>query len=212
MYNIYELKSLQKKVLHLEINAKYRNKSKLKLEYAQIQKALKTQVSFLTYISVLKLIRSSASCLTKSVKIRHFMKLSNLNSHADVIDLETEKIVVNLSSTTLTDTEVNVLRSGLTYSITPQRLNGLEIQTSFECFFRQFSHHFTGNTLVTLKNKMKHLCNTYIYGYKKTESSNLTTAERLALDELSKKKDIVFCKPDKRNGVVILNKTDYITN
>ena len=47
-----------------------------------------------------------------------------------------------------------------------------------------------------------------MYGYSKNVS-NLTKEELATLNKLKKRTDIVFCKPDKGNGIVVLNKEDY---
>ena len=49
----------------------------------------------------------------------------------------------------------------------------------------------------------------YIYNFNRGKHSNLSKDELSALRELLKRRDIVFCKPDKGNGVVILDKSDY---
>ena len=67
----------------------------------------------------------------------HSVKLSNLKSHPpiDVSMLDTDKIVVNLSNTEFSNTEMNILCRGLSYSTPPQYLNSLDVRSTFECFY-----------------------------------------------------------------------------
>ena len=65
------------------------------------------------------------------------------------------------------------------------------------------------NSLNGLKHRLQHLCYTYVYGYKAKQQHNLSKNEFLAFKQLSKKMDIVFCKPDKSNGIVVLNTSEY---
>ena len=123
--------------------------------------------------------------------------------------LNTNKIVVNLSNIKFSDTEVNILSRGLSYSTPPQHLDSLDIRTSFECFYRQFCNSIPGNYVSRLKQRLKGLCYTYIYRYQSHMFHNLSKDEFLAFQRLKKRDDIVFCKLDKGNGVVILNKSDY---
>jgi hypothetical protein len=189
---------------------KFRNNATLGKDYKDLLQQVKSEISFISYISVLKLIRSSAAHLTKCVKIRHANKLSNLKlgSRRDVYDLDVDKIVVNLSTTKLDDAEVHLLRRGLSYSISPQQLNSIDIQTSFECFFRQISN-LPSQCISRLKHRLKQLCYSYIFSYKKSQCYNLPKDEFLAFKKLLKKRDILFCKPDKSNGIVIMDTSDY---
>ena len=101
----------------------------------------------------MKFKRSSATFYIRSVKARHEEKFSKLtrNISTDVCGLDTDKIVVNLSSVTFTDTEVHLLRRGLAFSIAPPRLDGMDIQTSFECFYRQLVSNLPSGSVTRLK-------------------------------------------------------------
>ena len=62
-----------------------------------------------------------------------------------------------------------------------------------------------------VKTKLKEIALSYFHGYSLDSLPlNVSRAELLALRNLSKNKNIVILRPDKGNGVVILNKMDYI--
>jgi predicted GIY-YIG superfamily endonuclease len=207
-----ELYALESKVLFLEIQVKHRNKAQLGKAYKHLVQIVRSNVSFITYISILKLIRSAASYQNDVVQVRHATKLSNLigNTDNDAYFLDTDKIVVNLSKVNFSNTEVNILSRGLAYSIPPQQLNNLEIRTSFECFYRQLLTNLRTGCINRLKQRLKGLCYTYIYGYRNSEFHNLSKEELQSFKSLCKRRDVVFCKPDKGNGVVIMDKDDYV--
>ena len=73
--------------------------------YKQLLHQVRDSVSFITYISVLKLIRNPAESQLNIVPIRHASKLSGLNKddNLHVHFLDNDKIVVNLSTTKLSD-------------------------------------------------------------------------------------------------------------
>ena len=87
------------------------------------------------------------------MKASHEEKFSKLNRNipTDVCGLDTNKIVVNLSSVTFTDTEVHLHRRGLAFSIAPPQLDGIDIQTSFECFYRQLVSNLPSGSVTRLK-------------------------------------------------------------
>ena len=107
-----ELLSLQNKILTLEIGVKNMTKSQLGKTYKHLLTSVMIQLSFINYILVLQLLRSSAATQMRTVKIRHASKLSVLNRDVKfyVSFLDTDKIVVNLSSVSLSDTEVHLSR------------------------------------------------------------------------------------------------------
>ena len=79
------------------------------------------------------------------------------------------------------------------FSIPPQQLDGIDIQTSFESFYRQLSSNLQCSQFSRLKQRLKGLCFSYIYGYKAYQLNNLSTEELQCFKRLSKRQDIVFC-------------------
>ena len=159
-----ELHSLHNKVLSLEIGVKYTTKSQLGKTFKHLSSQVKSLVFFFTYLSVQQLIRSSAKNQSKVINIRHASKLEALcnGKRFDVNYLDVDKIVVNLSSSTLTDTDVHLLSRGLAFSITPQQLDRIDIQTSFESFYHQLSTGQPESNLARLKQRLRGLCFSYI--------------------------------------------------
>ena len=151
-----EFHSLHYKVLSLEIGVKYRTKSQLGKTFKHLSSQVKSLISFFTYLSVQQLIRSSAKNQSKGINIRHASKLEALcnGKRFDVNYLDVDKIVVNLSSSTLTDTDVHLLSRGLAFSITPQQLDRIDIQTSFESFYHQLSTGQPESNLTCLKQRL----------------------------------------------------------
>ena len=61
------------------------------------------------------------------------------------------------------------------------------------------------------KNKFAELAYAYCQRYDKRSEANLTDIEMKGLIELSKDKSIVVAKADKGKSVVLLRKSDYVT-
>ena len=59
------------------------------------------------------------------------------------------------------------------------------------------------------KNKFAELAYGYVRQYDRISEKNLTDAEMEGLIELQRNKRIIITKPDKGNGVVIINSDDY---
>ena len=63
----------------------------------------------------------------------------------------------------------------------------------------------------SVKTKLKSIALSAFYGYDSEQLPlNISKAELSALNRLCKNKDIVIIRPDKGNGVVILNRPDYV--
>ena len=75
--------------------------------------------------------------------------------------------------------------------------------------FRQSMTGLSGN-LVRLRQRLRHLCFSYVYGYDPHKHSNLSKEEIIALRNLHKQENIVICRPDKGNGVVVLDRSEYL--
>ena len=119
------------------------------------------------------------------------------------------KVVVNLFSYILNDTETLLLGRGRTFSVPPNHLDAVDIRTSFEMFFRHISPLLSNGTY-RIKHRLRELCNRYIYSYKPRQVTNISREECNAFHKLLKNKGIVICRSDKGNGVVLLDRTDYI--
>lgn len=67
-----------------------------------------------------------------------------------------------------------------------------------------------GTTQDQFRGALKHLAHTSFYSNERYVNHNLSKDELEALKGLSNIDDLVVLRPDKDNGVVILNKSDYI--
>ena len=146
----------------------------------------------------------------KKVYCIHQKKLCMLTGISSVSVIN--NVVTNLSNYNLTQFELSLLNKGLEFALTDKprffklvlpleklayKLKPLQ---SDNCsIFRNFTDNIRINTLKLLKYN------------RHNEHSNLSSEELSALHNLCNNKNIVILRPDKGNGVVILNKTDYIS-
>ena len=87
----------------------------------------------------------------------------------------------------------------------------------FECMYSKIKRNVVSSDKVKdelFKTNLKNFALSSSFKYNNSKHSQslnpLTHAEQKALSILRRNKDIVTLKPDKGNGVVIRNKTDYI--
>ena len=103
--------------------------------------------------------------------------------------------------------ETDLLKAGLCFSIQPDQIRKSEIFTTFEKIHRSFLNNLKSEeTKSQIKAHLSYLANSYFYNYK--PSPRILRQHRV-LRNLRKNKDIVITKPDKGNGVVILDQKLY---
>ena len=131
-------------------------------------------------------------------------QLSNLNN---------DDINFNYSHRVLTEAEKKVLARGLRFCLPPKEVDTYDVKCSFELFFRDLSR--LGPTLTSenqdrLKSQLKNISYIYSYDFSK-QKSILAKEEWSALNDLRNDDSIIITKPDKGNGIVIVNKLDYLS-
>ena len=105
--------------------------------------------------------------------------------------------------------ETDLLKAGLCFSIQPDQIRKSEIFTTFEKIRRSFINNLKSKeTKSQIKPHLLCLANSYFYNYK--PSPRILRQHRF-LRNLRKNKDIIITKPNKRNGVVILDQNFTIT-
>ena len=103
--------------------------------------------------------------------------------------------------------QVYYLKAGLYFSIQPHKIRKFKIFTTFEKIHRSFLNNLKSEkTKSQIKAHLWYLANSYFYNYK--PSPRILRQHRV-LRNLRKNKDIVITKPDKGNGVVILDRKLY---
>jgi hypothetical protein len=197
------------RILDTELTNKRRSKQQLsKIASVSLTK-LRSNVSFLCYLAIRKFLHSTVSVANSHSKARHAIKIKQLlkQSLVEKSLLDSDKIVVNLSSYKLSDPEVRLLSKGLQFSIPPHKLDRTDVMTSFETLFSQAVSGIQGN-LSRFKVRLKSLCYSYIHSPPKDKP--LPNDEMQALEQLAQLKDLVFIRPDKGNGIVVMNCLNYI--
>ena len=87
------------------------------------------------------------------------------------------------------------------------------MQTEFENLYRQVRPHLQNTKRILFKTKLINSHNKYksTYFYDKLwANTGLSPLEMEALLSIREDKSLIICKPDKGNGVMLMNKTDYV--
>ena len=203
--------STYKRFMDTQLNNRKKARTQLQKSVNNLKVNMKSTVSFLSYISILKLLRSSSATCKKSVENRQANKLHWLGGpdRTCVTLLDKDKIVFNLSSHKLSDVELQLLSRGLDFNMPPHHhLDPTDTMTSFETFFNQAKPGVKGN-INRLKHRLKSLCYQYIYN--KVSQPTISSEEKSAFIQLLKNSDIIIARPDKGKGVVLMDRCEYLS-
>ena len=125
-----------------------------------------------------------------------------------VLPFTSTDTVLNLSSSKLTDAENNMLRYGLRYSIEQKFINKTDVLSTFDFIRRTMSKDLKDQKNIgEVKTKISYLANTYVNSYKPTKNA---LRKHKTLNKL-RNNNILITKPDKRNGVVIVDRIFYMS-
>ena len=119
----------------------------------------------------------------------------------------------NLSSYQLSTSEKSVLRYGLKFCVPPKKVRREQIFSEFEVLAGQLKHHVPSSKECKqrLMAKMQDLAYSYCgtpldLGDFQMNKENYTVAQ-----QLMKNNNLVISKPDKGSGMVILDRSDYVS-
>ena len=116
----------------------------------------------------------------------------------------TNETIINLTQYELSQEESDFFKADLYFSIQPDKIRKSEIFATFEKVHRSFLNNLKSEET---KSQIKsHVSHSYFYNYK---PSPYILRRHLVLPNLRKNRDIVITKPDKGNGVVILDRKLY---
>ena len=94
------------------------------------------------------------------------------------------------------------------------KVNANDVFTEFELCYQSLKDLNINTTIYSkdrFKNKFTESAYAYCQNYDNRKERNLTGEEMKELLEFKKDKSIIICKADKGNCVVIIRKSDYVT-
>ena len=233
-------KECQRRLLKAEIDEKYRHLHEIKELYHSSVQELEQRCPPEMFQNLQQIITDLCQPMivrkqqTIEKKLNNYSRLSMTPKPA--VD---RTVVTNISSRLLSDDEVDCLAHGLDYNLVPQRFDDLNAVGNIEQFFHRvtdiYQHHkellkdvqdkakISSNDIrvlsakeMTLASNLRGLSDSFRYQaiqYRKKESLMRVeqTQYHHLLKELKKDKSIIITRPDKGRGVVVIDKSDYIS-
>ena len=208
-------KKWQHKLLNYEIDSKQKQIKKLSDLSSKHWNQLKQSTSYIDSLYLKNLVYKSTTNSILKVRKTHDKKLRDLGINNNLSSLDPQKVIFNYSSRTLTDKEQSLLAFGLNFKLPIFRLNYFKYFLAFENLYRTLvkQPQYNSESQPPLKSTIKSIACRFFYNFKpyKIFSPIFNKSDIQTLRNLSSDSSIIISKPDKGNGVVILNKQDYIS-
>ena len=203
--------------LHDEIKTKKRELKTCQSYLQQTTENCKSSLSQLLFLVLQSTCNNNQSKVNSITTLKHLKKLNNLKriQKPEPLIPNNDEFVINLSSVTLSDEEKRVLSYGLNYAFPSRKpkLHDFLAPTERLCQSLKKDHTISDDRWTEFTDHLR----SYLH---KTKHFNLFVNKKQQLQydkdmdilrRLLDNKNIIICRPDKGNAVVVLNKSDYIT-
>ena len=204
-------------MLKYKLNQKFSVHRNFQQSYKLARSTLKTNLSPLDFNHVCSTIETKASKIKERNSRKLEKKFNNLKRKfgiPKVSNLNNDDIIFNYSHHVLTEAEKSVLARGLRFCLPPNKVDKYEVKCSFELFYRdliKLNLPLTSEDQDRLRSQLKNISYSYIYSYDFSKQKNILSKEEWsALNDLRNDDNIIITKPKKGNGVVIVNRLDYL--
>ena len=118
-----------------------------------------------------------------------------------------DKTVTNILSTKLTQEQLETLKLGLNHFICPIRVNKSDVFSCFARIYYTMQRNLKDTEMAgKLATDLSHLAHSYVSTFKPSKKD---IQRHKILKGLKSNNNIVILKPDKGNGVVVMDRSDY---
>ena len=207
---------IAKLIIQTELKNKHALKRSLKGSIKESTAEIQGKLGFLTYYAFKYRIGNAIHHKKKKWVETHKKKLQKLRANHDQNSSTGDKrkerqlppVIHNFSAYNLSDNEIRVLSKTLDHYIPPLNdKKSKRTQVEFERFYSGIldnANNLDEETKLTLKTN-------FLKTYNKYTNIKISSNDQHIINNLYKNQNIVILRQDKGRGVVILNRTDYIS-
>ena len=204
--NNNDAKAFRKRLLRSALRKRNHEKLKLDKELNNLKSKIRNIINGIKWYLLIQAIQKTVKHRNIQIAKTYEKKLSNL-THNKVLPFTPDDVITNLSSYKISHEEANILKYGLGNSIPPERLSRTDVFVNFDLIHRYVTEELESrHDGSSLRSNLSHLANSYYSNYKPTRAA---LKKHGILKKLRNNKDIVILRPDKGNGVVIIDKITY---
>lgn len=190
----------QKEILQEELRVKLAELNNLKTKISEIYKEIRDRCSTLRYMCILKMISELRNKQYNEMMQRHTNKISRLLTK----ELDVDQHIHNISSHNLSFFQKLVICRGLKFAF-PQKVSARDVKASFEKAYWKLEPRLRDDKKELASATLRSIAINYI----QKKPPRAPKALVRAANQLRNRDDIIVTKPDKADGVVVMNKSDY---
>ena len=215
LYNSELYKDFQRKLLDTEINDKKKNISHLRSKLVSVKSNLRESVSFLTYLCLIHFIQRGISKTSEKIRAKHKVKIEKIGGRIDFKTCDSKSVLFNFSDYNLSSREKLLLSLGLDFKLPAYKPDFYRYFLEFEIFLSRMKRltirdgkNFSEFCDI-IKFKAKEFLNSHKRDY--CFSPIIERSDLKILRSLGKVENVQFCRTDKGRGLVLFNKSEYIS-
>ena len=207
--NYTDQRAIRKRLLKSAIKNRKDEKRQLDSDFAELTQTVRNKVSSLDWYVVNRAVAKNVENHVKSVVATHEKKLHNLTRNK-ILPLTCDEVITNISSQILTDDELEMLKNGLDYAIPPSGLNRTDIFATFELINRLLTTNIKDKKDIQKSSELTTNLSYLACNYYSSYTPNASALKKHGiLKRLRRRQEIIIVKPDKGNGVVIMDHSFY---
>ena len=210
LYNSEFYRSSCLSLLDIELNFKTKAHKRIGFSMSTLSGSLYPNLSCLDRLFIKSVIKENVSKYETSVRSIHDRKLLKLGIQQPKF-MCPKDVIFNYSSYMLSKREEFLLSLGIDFCLPNFKPSYTKFFLAFESFFntvRYLPSHINlesaRQVIQSIAHKTYASCKTSWFPFFKKEDFQI-------LKQLSQRKDIIVCRPDKGKGTVLLNHEDYVT-
>ena len=213
LYNGELYREFQSKLLDLEIRSKESRIQDLETKMEVSKSQLRNATTVLNYLCLTQKIKRNISKCEHKTRENHRKKMETLGGRLEFGKCDPESVIFNFSNRTLIPREKFLLSLGLDFKLPAHKPDFYKFFTCFEALANNLKPKNIANGLLhsdfclELKQYARELFQTR----NKAPSHVIKKGDIDVLKNLAVDKSLYINRPDKGRGVVILNKSDYIS-
>jgi len=206
-------KAWQSKLLVNEIQSKRKYLATHSDKLSDARELAHSKFSYLDKILIERYISNRISSFTNTTEQVHRRKLGDLGITNELKPCDPNSVVLNYSSITIPQRVKFLLAFGLDFNLPIHKLNFFRYFLHFEQLVGRLSRK-TCENLEEFTEKLRSLSCKYFYNFKpyKIFSAIFSRQDIKTLQQFSRNKDVIVCKPDKGKAVVVLDRATYLAS
>ena len=204
-------KGWQHKLLVSEINFKKQAVKRLISQSEQLKACLYDILLPIDRLCINNFVKKTCEKLHKTIITTHEKKLLSLGIKRGIDPCDPEKVIFNYSNVKIPPRIKYLLAFGLDFGLPTFKLDFAKFFLSFEKLVHSLKNVSSSTEHSELCRRLKLVSHKYFYGFKSCKIFSIFKKEDITnLQKFGEKEDIVIAKPDKGNGIVVVQKSHYM--